>query len=578
MLIWGWSGIQGLIERVVDSTFTGVFVAPVTQIAIQDSDRAWATDGDSLYTGTNAWHNWQTTFVDSVLTGAPLTLVKATPTTLFIYSHRVLYWTTTGDTLIPANGIFYDDSITAMDYVSDSLLIAVSSNYIFRSTDGGKNWTDVYSTMKGCASVFVDTAHHLIFTGGDNLRESTDSGMTWNIIVPPAEFDYTNFGGQVFGARDCSGAFYISTGSTNGSNLDIMRSQDGGNTFESAGQNPIPSFQGITDKAWVFDRGSTIYWGSMNYPSGLDISITHNGADGLISDSVASAISVAADTIFDTLCSSGFMPLDLSVSSSICTGVRIDSISIVHASGKINVAIVPHTLFGNQTTFTLSYSATNLGFDSIMLRILMHSLEWGFKEHVDVSIPAYVVSSPPELVSSDSLQFGNVKLGMQARHSLLISNSGCSSLRIDSLVSSNSTVFAVPSLSFPVYLAGDSTAKIPITFSPARAGDALESLELGTNAGHTFIELEGTGVASVSVVDMDGANPEVFAVFPNPANTMLYLSGVEEGTYYTLFDLLGRSVQTGFVSSPMISVASLTEGTYVLKCGSHTERIIISRQ
>ncbi len=575
------NGQGGLIESFVDTNFTVVFGARVTQIAIQNSDRAWAIGGDSLYLGTNEWNSWQKTFVDSVLTGGSLTLVRATPTKLFIFSRNVLYWTVTGDTLIPANGIINGDSITAMDYVSDSLLIAVSSGFIYRSTDGGNNWLDVYRTMKGCGSVFADTAHHLIFTGGDNLRLSADSGQTWSVVSPPPEFDIGSIVGQVFGARDCSGALYIMGDISNGASIGFMRSQDDGNSFEEVSSSSLPASYGYYFKGWAFDRGSTLFLMGKDYIYPIDyfdFSISHDGGDGLISDSVAPAITVSADTIFDSLCMAASEPFTVSVASFICTGVRIDSISVLHSGGIVAKSFTPQTVYGNTTTFSLSYSGTVPGADSIVLRVWFHGLELGLKEHLDVGAVVYTISAPAVLVSTDSLQFGDVLLDTVARRLLRITNSGCSALHVDSIVSSNPIIFSLPSFSFPFTIKGDSTVNIPVTFSPKQVGPSLESIELGTNAGHTFIELDGQGISLAAVSDRERGMGTGFSIFPNPASAIISVRGIDENSNYEIIDLLGRNVLNGFMDGQTISVAALPEGIYVLRCVDRTARIVISRK
>ena len=293
--------------------------------------------------------------------------------------------------------------------------------------------------------MFADTAHHLVFVGGDSVRVSADSGRTWEPVVLPPEFNIGALNGEVFGAHDCSGTFYVLT-------TDILRSQDGGNSFVNVG--PAPSY-GFSIEGWVFDRGSTFFMGFGDYygihnPSNIfDFFVTNDGADGFIPDSVASAISASADTIYDTICAVASVPFTVTVASSICTGVSIDSISVVHSDGVVKKNITPKTLFGNAAACVLSYSGTVPGIDSMVLRVLFHSLEWGFKEHVDVGAVAYSISPPAELVSPDSLPFGNVLLGKSAHSDLQITNSGCSPLRVDSVVSSNLAVFALQKLQFP---------------------------------------------------------------------------------------------------------------------------------
>src|SRR5581483_2738652 len=421
--------------RVSDTVFNPVFLKPVSAIDIQNTDVAWATDGDTLYIGTGRWSAWHPTAIDTSFTHGILALVRATTDRVFLYSDSELYFSIAGDTLLPTTGIVRGDSIVAIDYFSSKELLAVSAGNIYRSIDGGVTWNVVRSYMSRCASIFVDTAHRLAWVGGDTLFESSDRGLSWNAVLPPLQFALGTFSGQVFGAHDCSGAFYITNGDRNGSNGDIMRSRDAGLTFEDAG--PSPSENGLLVRgAWTFDRGSTLYWwASFGFGYG-SLFVSHNGADGLVPDSVASAMRVRADTIVDTICTSNSVPLFIHISSSICTGVRIDSISILHARGTIVRAIDPQTLFGNSADIALRYSASNIGTDPIVLRLWFHSLEWKFREHADFGAVAIAVTLPPELSIADSLNFGTVEVGRSRAMTLRIQDSGCSVLRIDSIVSS----------------------------------------------------------------------------------------------------------------------------------------------
>ncbi len=581
----GTDGQGGLIQKIVDGNLTGVFATGVKQIAIQDSNRAWATDGDSLYLGTNGWTNWRTAFGQS-----NMTLIRATPGALFVYSDNDLYFTV-GDTMLTkAQGILYDDTITAIDYFSASRLVAVStsnlyshslfdsSSNIYISTDGGENWTLVLKNLKGAASVFVDTAHHLVFTGGDKIRVSADSGMTWNIVQPPEEFGFTNFAGQVFGARDCSGTFYIANGAVNGLNPDLYRSQDDGITFDNVGAEPFTASFKSTIKGWVFDRGSMVILGYRAIFSTLQLSISHDGADGLIPDSVASAITVSADTIYDTICAVASVPFHVTVASSICAGVTIDAITVVKSSGTISKVFTTRTLFGNDTTFSLTYSGATAGTDSIVLRLQFHSVEWGIEEHIDFPVIAYSVAPPAELVTIDSLPFGNVQILTSKKLELPITNSGCSSLRVDSIVSSDPSIFSIARLSYPVTIKGGSSMNVAVTFSPQVAGPALEAIELGTSAGHTFIEVDGQGTTILNGVADENTKQADFSVFPNPANSFLSVHGVCEHLKYEIIDLLGRTILSGRMDGQTIDIAAVPEGMYVLRCGALAAHIMIARK
>ncbi len=578
-----YSDSAGPVERVVDNSFSVVFRRHVTQIAIQDSNRAWATDGDSLYLGTEQWYAWKT-----ILGQPSLTLVRATPSTLFVYSNGYLY-TTVGDTMLTAvQGIRQWDSVTAIDYLSESRLIAVSifnddpqQSSVYLSTDGGADWNLVLSGVGNAASVFADRAHGLVFIGGDTLRVSGDSGVTWSAVVPPPEFGIYSFTGQVYGANDCSGTFYFANSVIYGTNTDILRSQDGGNTFEGVGPTPFIIWEGPATKGWVFDRGSTVFWGLLDPTKEFDIVSSYDGVDGLISDSVYSALAISVDTISDTLCAVSSVPFKVSVASSVCTGVQIDAITVVHSSGNISNSVRPVVLFGNGTTFSLTYSGKSPGEDSIVLRLLFHSLEWGFEEHIDFPVTAFSATMPALLEVPDSLSFGEIPLFTSERRTLAITNPGCATLIIDSVVSSNPSVFSLSQLPFPLYVKRGATTNIGVTFSPVTAGPALEALELGSSAGHTFIELEGSGESVAAVSDQQ---PDKISVFPDPATSYINVLGVDDGAPYAMTDVLGRNVQSGIIQGHSISLSPLPEGIYMLRCSPEgatqpsSVRILISRK
>ncbi|HWF43714.1 MAG TPA: T9SS type A sorting domain-containing protein [Candidatus Kapabacteria bacterium] len=561
---------SGDITRFDDSTALLVYQAGfVTSIAIQDSGTAWFTVKNvGLFKGDHYWQHWVNTLTDS-----NLILVGATPSFVFIYSDSELYYTSNGIAAAPTIGIPRGDSIRALDYLTPKIVIAVSSKHIYRSANSGLTWNLVDTGMTDCASVFADRAHGLIYTGGDELRESLDGGITWRVIPVPSNFDFRDLGGQVAGAHDCSGTFYISNDSTRSS---ILRSQDQCATFEIAGT--FPNAQSYIQKGWTFDRGSSFYWWDSNT---RDVFVSRDGIDGLITPSLRSFVEVTADPILDTICSSQSRPFSVNIFSSVCTGLVLDSISVVRAQGNFNLSFKQKILFGDSSRLTLSYFPYVEGIDSATLRLWIHSQEWGQKDSLDFPVTATVLSLPPTLLSTDSLIYGDVPVDSSKKLTLDITNVGCRPLRIDSVISSNPELFTVRGPSLPLYLSSDSTLNFTVIFSPRTAGEAVESIELGTNAGHKFIELDGIGTEKMNVANINMENSPLL-VYPNPASTTLYFSSEfhsKNAPTFDLYDMLGRNVLHQQVpSSDGIGVGALQEGMYTAIVNDQTARVIICRK
>lgn len=110
----------------------------------------------------------------------------------------------------------------------------------------------------------------------------------------------------------------------------------------------------------------------------------------------------------------------------------------------------------------------------------------------------------------------------------------------------------------------------------------------------TLVTLTVTGEDSVTVhtytLTLTTGNPEgafplaihpadptaAFSVFPNPASDLIHLEGLADGTTVALYDLAGRVVIAPQpVGHPAtLSLSDLPDGTYLLRCGNTTRRLI----
>jgi hypothetical protein len=557
--------VKHLIQVYQDGNLNGVFQAPdvVTGLTIQDSLIAWATvSGNGLYIGTKHWSNWKQTSSRS-----DLTLIASTPSRLFVYSLGQLYYTIDGLNLNAASGIPQNDSITAMDYLTDDIVFAASRTKLYRSTNQGQDWTLVASGMKACTTLFADRSNNLVYAGGDTIRKSTNGGVTWSTMKVPLPFTWSNLSGDVVGTHDCTGVFYVVADQLN-TNYQLIRSSDQGRRFESI--DNLPPLASPLRHAWVFDRGATFWWWDWTVNNGApNLASSDDGIDGFITDSVAMYLSALTDPIYDTACGAS-TPFTLSLFSSICTPIHIDSVTATTALGKINKLQFAKTLQGDSTTVAINYLPLESGTDSITLHVWLHGLEWKIPEYVDVTTNAFVSGEPAKLGAVSDLDFGSVRTDSVKTLTLSIPNVGCQTLRIDSIVSTDPSIFSIDGWTMPLYLKSDSVLQVPLYFAPRSSGRVVESIEIGTNAGHEFVTVQGSGVKVLS--DVMDVNEQNIRIYPNPASTTLRTSA---RATIIVFDLLGREWLRGIGES--FDVSLLPAGQYFVRMNGETIPLSIAR-
>ena len=87
--------------------------------------------------------------------------------------------------------------------------------------------------------------------------------------------------------------------------------------------------------------------------------------------------------------------------------------------------------------------------------------------------------------------------------------------------------------------------------------------------------------AAITTGSGDGVTPalERFMVYPNPATNKLTVEAGGMGDEVMLYDLLGRAVIHARLSSgrAFVDVWALPAGAYVVRVGSYTQRITLSK-
>ena len=542
----------------------GIFNAParVTDLAIQDSNVAWAmVFGHGLYKGSANWAIWE-----NVNANLDAHFIATTPGKLWMMNNGVFSFTTDGRTIDTVTGLIDNDTVVAIDYVDRKILIAVAYHNVYRTTDGGVNWSAVETGGAAPASVYVDRVHGLVYTGGDQLRKSVDSGATFTVIVPPIQFGYTAYDGLVFGAHDCSGVFYI----TNARHANILRADNLGTAFHLTGFPPNGQF-GMR-RGWVFNRGQILYWfDRLNL-----VSASHDGIDSSLDFRVTPFVTVTVDPIQDTICTQIPTSFKLSFLSSICIPVRIDGATATASKGAVTTTFKPFDLKDSAAIF-LKYLGSDVGTDSIVLQITMHSSEGTSREVMTLSVRSTNTTLPAVLESTDSIDFGQVHVDSTKSSNFHLSNSGCEALRVDSVVSTNVDVFAVAPLASGTSVLPGKAVDLAVRFTPHKAGKVVESIEVGTSVRHRFVKLSGIGVSQVNGVKSHD-EPIAVRCFPDPAANSITFTGLAENSELAVFDILGRPVmQLKAAETSVVNVAQLPPGSYVAISGGQRVRFSIAR-
>src|SRR5206468_4228780 len=135
-------------------------------------------------------------------------------------------------------------------------------NGVYKSTDGGKTWRNVGLTGSAAIGrivvnpgnpkeVWVAAAGSIYVSSPQRgIYHTTDGGRTWHLVLAPP--NPTTGGIDIALAPTDPNRVYVVSGDTNGFDKGFFVSNDGGDTFQTAGHaNNEPLYQWWFGRIWV---------------------------------------------------------------------------------------------------------------------------------------------------------------------------------------------------------------------------------------------------------------------------------------------------------------------------------------
>ena len=93
----------------------------------------------------------------------------------------------------------------------------------------------------------------------------------------------------------------------------------------------------------------------------------------------------------------------------------------------------------------------------------------------------------------------------------------------------------------------------------------------GINTSVTFDMIVNSSTKQVTVGLTSGIvtiNGKMISVYPNPANSTLFVNGLTEKSKVTIYDLSGKMIFNKQISENQIDISKLANGTYSIKIES----------
>ncbi len=565
-----YNGVHTLTEY-VDGVLNGIYIpsAPITSIIIRDANVAYLTvKGDGIFEASNNWKD-----VTRILKSPNTNLFSVFGAQILANIGGTLNYSNDAFSFQPGAGIKPGDTVLAAEFLTSEVAIAVTGNVLYRSVNGGSDWLPINAAKGKMTSIYVDRSNSIIYVGGSQVMRSLDQGKSWDSLSSI----FFTLSGTVVGTRDCSGVFYLGPDAvTHGSN--IYRSADHGRTLQQAGASMLSSVR--MKKGVILDRGSTFFYLDS---SGL-LGVVRDGIDSVITDSVKDHLIIQPETgVRNSLCAGATLPTEFSVSLGFnqCTGIILDSLKQIKTSKSFSAKFAQDTVSDSTINISFTFHATHEGWDTAHYRLKFHSPTTGNIEQRFFDVVGFGAAGSPTLgLDPNGIDFAKIALDSIGKRSLAISNTGCDTLVLDTIFSTNSSIFTIESKKYPLKIASGKSIQFSVSFLPHLAGDYLESLQIETNTGTRFATLRGIGKAPVAAAVMQDASENKIRISPNPANEYVTISSTSAlAKRLILRDQLGREITRWETDEALIlkgDIRNIANGYYIFDLGQGKfERIII---
>lgn len=437
-------------------------------------------------------------------------------------------------------------------YMIATLKTRLWANIIYRTTNGGAQWTKVLDegddtdTRPTFASMFFTSATEGYITGREGrlkvIYKTTDGGahITKSFSAAGA-IDLFSMGGIQF--------LNDSVGFAGGDEGTIVRTTNRGETWkrETSGVNtalPAISF---------FDENTGLIGGLFGALLKRTVPILPTAVLGATSLDFGKVIS-------------GSKELTFTISAANAAGLRVDSMYIQDPPGVVNgfSIVAPTGPFpvnvtqGAPLTVRVTFTPTSNGRTDVRSDLVIVTNDNAGSTFF-VRLFAEQGPLPTAALSRTTLEFGDVALATSKELTLTLAAANASGLRVDSFFvqGPDAAAFSViePAAQFPITVAQDAPLEFTVRFTPPSTGAALRAdLVIATNdAAHpeSRVALSGrgtTGQSSVEQLTPTSAGAAV-RVFPNPIDGIGKLFVTTHAACHTtisLYDPLGRHVARPF--------------------------------
>ena len=431
----------------------------------------------------------------------------------------------------------------------NTLFIAANNGYIFKSTDGGYNWSNVSTGSGLMLGLDFINADYGIITGDNGLiLKTTDGGNSWE-----TQSVNDNLFHGIF-IWDIDTSWVVGTPDL------IYKSVDGGTTYTSQ----YPSYSAwkalynviFTDNYTGFICGGSN--GIVLRKQGLEMipNIAVNPSSINFPDTYVNESSAALITVNNT----GLATLEVT--------------DIVSTNDAFSIDITTFSVEpGNSQLVEIIFTPDEEVFFEGLIQIASNDPQTTV---FDVMVSGAGLLPYPEIIASPAqIVFDTTTVGQSIQEPLTISNTGLATLEIFNISSSNS-VFTVDITSTTIE--PGNSQDIVVTFTPELKLQYDATLEIENNDpqnGLLEVDLSGYGYILTKATAHLIADDVV--IYPNPASTFVYLENVMNSEI-TISDLVGnlkiKQQCTNDISR--INISELPAGTYIIRFARHDG--IISRK